>query len=175
MNLQIGFEIWTMQNDILFDNIYIGHSVEDAEKLKEETFDLKVKAEKAEEEATAPPPDEKPKNPMEITFKEDPISYVRERLDLFYTIAKRDPVQAVRFVPEVAGGLGAIVLTFFIILASVLLGGGSTPSKDQVKDAAKKAKDAAVEGKDKAAEAVASGVEKVQAEASKRSTRSTAS
>lgn len=25
----IGFEIWTMQNDILFDNIYIGHSVEE--------------------------------------------------------------------------------------------------------------------------------------------------
>jgi calnexin len=36
----VGFEIWTMQNDILFDNIYIGHSIEDAEKLRKETFDL---------------------------------------------------------------------------------------------------------------------------------------
>ncbi|KAL2059315.1 hypothetical protein ABVK25_000607 [Lepraria finkii] len=30
----IGFEIWTMQSDILFDNIYIGHSIEDAEKAQ---------------------------------------------------------------------------------------------------------------------------------------------
>lgn len=34
----IGFEIWTMQNDILFDNIYIGHSIADAEKFAQETF-----------------------------------------------------------------------------------------------------------------------------------------
>ena len=38
-----------MQSDILFDNIYIGHSVEDAEKLKVETFDVKHAIEKAEE------------------------------------------------------------------------------------------------------------------------------
>jgi calnexin len=37
-----------MQKDILFDNIYIGHSIADAEKLRAETFDLKVAAEKAD-------------------------------------------------------------------------------------------------------------------------------
>lgn len=51
---QVGFEIWTMQNDILFDNIYIGHSIEDAEKLRKETFDLKHPVEVALEEASKP-------------------------------------------------------------------------------------------------------------------------
>ncbi|KAF2808575.1 Calreticulin-domain-containing protein [Mytilinidion resinicola] len=171
----IGFEIWTMQNDILFDNIYIGHSVEDAEKLKEETFDLKLPAEKAEEEATAPKAPETPENPFESTFKEDPVAYIKNKIDLFLTIAKRDPIEAIKFVPEVAGGIGAIALTVLAILGSLIFGGASAPSKEQAKDAAKKAKDAAVEGKDKAAAAVASGVEKAQAEANKRTTRSTAS
>jgi calnexin len=163
-----------MQNDILFDNIYIGHSVEDANKLKEETFDLKVKAEKAEEAATAPKPKEKEKSPMETSFKEDPVAYVKTRIDLFINIAKRDPLEAIKFVPEVAGGAGVVAVTVLAILASLLFG-GSSPSKEQVKDAAKKAKDAAVESKEKAAEAVASGVDKVQADANKRTTRSAAS
>ena len=30
-----------MQSDILFDNIYVGHSLEDAQKLADETFKLK--------------------------------------------------------------------------------------------------------------------------------------
>ena len=40
-----------MQNDILFDNIYIGHSVSDAEKLAQDTFEVKKAVEKAQEEA----------------------------------------------------------------------------------------------------------------------------
>ncbi|OCK80703.1 calnexin-like protein [Lepidopterella palustris CBS 459.81] len=170
----IGFEIWTMQNDILFDNIYIGHSIEDAEKLKAETFDLKIVAEKAEEEATAPKAPETPKSPMDLKFMDDPVTYITEKFNLFITIAKRDPIQAIKFVPEVAGGIGALVITVLAILISVVAG-GSAPSKEQVKDAAKKAKDATVDAKDKAAEAVTSGAEKVQAEGNKRSTRSTAS
>ncbi|KAF2498451.1 Calreticulin-domain-containing protein [Lophium mytilinum] len=171
----IGFEIWTMQNDILFDNIYIGHSVEDAEKLKAETFDVKHPAEKAEEEATAPKPEDPPTNPLDTPFLEDPVTWIKTKLNLFLTIAKRDPIEAIKFVPEIAGGLGVAALTVLAILGSLIFGGASAPSKEQVKDAAKKAKDAAVEGKDKAAAAVASGVEKAQAEANKRTTRSTAS
>ena len=45
----LGFEIWTMQGDIMFDNIYIGHSVADAEKLAQETFAKKKKSEPVEE------------------------------------------------------------------------------------------------------------------------------
>ena len=34
-----------MQGDILFDNIYVGQSIEEAKKLADETFELKRKVE----------------------------------------------------------------------------------------------------------------------------------
>ena len=39
-----------MQNDILFDNIYIGHSEEDAKEFAEESWAIKHEIEKAAEE-----------------------------------------------------------------------------------------------------------------------------
>ena len=39
-----------MQNNILFDNIYIGHSEEDAKKFAEETWVIKHKIEKEAED-----------------------------------------------------------------------------------------------------------------------------
>ena len=165
-----------MQNDILFDNIYIGHSVEDAEKLRAETFDVKITAEKAEEEANAPKAPEPPKSPSDLVFKDDPVLYIKEKVNLFLEIVKRDPVEAVKSVPEVAGGLGVLVATIFAVLASLLFGGtAAAPSKEQVKATAEKAKKVAADVKDKAAEAVATGTEKAQAEINKRSTRSSAS
>jgi calnexin len=164
-----------MQNDILFDNIYIGHSVADAQKLMEETFVPKVAAEKAEEEANAPKPADAPK--VDLVFKDDPVLYIREKLNLFIDIAKRNPVEAIKTVPEVATGLGALAVALIAILASALGGGAvaAAPSKEQLKAQAKKAKDVAVDAKDKAAEAVATGAEKAQAELNKRTTRSNAS
>lgn len=164
-----------MQNDILFDNIYIGHSVADAEKFRKETFDVKIGSEKAEEATTAPKPDDKPKSPMDLKFTDDPVHYIREKLDLFWTIAKRDPIQAVKFVPEVAGGFGVLAVTVLaLLLAALGLGSSAAPSKEQVKEAAQKAKEAAVDAKDRAAEAVSSGAEKTQNEANRRTTRSSA-
>jgi calnexin len=162
-----------MQKDILFDNIYIGHSVADAEKLKAETFDLKVAAEKADEEANKPKPKPDIKSPSDLVFKDDPVRYVKEKTALFVEIAKRDPVEAIKFVPEVAGGIGVLAVTLLVLLVSVLVGSGAAPSKEQVKTQAKKAKSAAVDAKDKAAEAVSTGAEKAQAEVNKRTTRST--
>jgi calnexin len=149
-----------MQKDILFDNIYIGHSVSDAEKLKAETFDLKHAAEKADEEANKPKLSEEIKSPSDLVFKDDPVRYVKEKTALFIEIAKRDPVEAI---------------TILALLASILIGSGAAPSKEQVKVQANKAKDAAVDAKDKAAEAISTGAEKAQAEVNKRTTRSTAS
>ncbi|KAL2358161.1 calnexin [Cryomyces antarcticus] len=170
----IGFEIWTMQKDILFDNIYIGHSVADAGKLQAETFDVKIAVEKAEEESKKPDIPEKPKSPMDLNFMDNPVHYVRERLDLFWTIAKGDPIQAIKFLPEVAGALGVGAVLIVGILLSLVAGGSTAaPSKQQMKDAAQKAKDAAVDAKDKVAESVSTGVEKTQAEVNRRSTRST--
>lgn len=160
-----------MQSDILFDNIYIGHSVEDAENLKAETYDVKAAIEKAEEDAAEPPPTPKPESPTDLKFMDDPVLYIREKVDLFYTLAKKDPVQAVKTLPEVAGGIGAVAITIIALLIGVIgLTGGSPPP--QVKKAAEKAKQAAVDTKDQVADAASTATEQVQAEVNKRTTRS---
>ena len=164
----IGFEIWTMQSDILFDNIYVGHSIEDATALAAETFDKKIVAEKALEAAEKPKEADKPKSPSDLKFLDDPVLYAREKLDLFLTIAKQDPIQAAKFVPEVPAAIGTLFVSIIAIFGLITMG-GSAP--EPVKKAAKDAKGKAIEAKDKAAEAVATGTEKAK-EATKRNTRS---
>ncbi|KAM0332513.1 hypothetical protein ACHAQA_002796 [Verticillium albo-atrum] len=166
----IGFEIWTMQNDILFDNIYIGHSIEDAEKLAEETFKPKHAVEKSLEEAAKPKKEDKPASPSDLKFTDDPVTYVKEKVDLFVTIAQKDPIEAIKFVPEVAGGFAALFATLLVLIATFAAGGGSPPPA--VKKAAGDAKAAAKDVKDKATKAAASGAETVKSEANKRTTRS---
>ena len=156
----------------MFDNIYIGHSIADAEKLKAETYDVKSKIEQAEEAATKPKDTPKPKSPSDLKFMDDPVTYVKEKVDLFITIAKKDPVEAVKFVPEVAGGLGVLAVTLIAIIVGAI--SMSTSPPPQIKTAAEKAKDSATTAKDKAADAASSGAEKVQAEITKRTTRSSA-
>ncbi|KAK1752457.1 Calnexin [Echria macrotheca] len=165
----VGFELWTMQNNILFDNIYIGHSVDDARKLAQETFFKKHPVEEYLENADKPKEEEKkPESPSDLKFKDDPVKYITEKLDLFLTIAKRDPVEAIKFVPEVAGGLAAIALTLVAVLLSALGGGSAVPAaKKAVVDVKDKAKD--LKGEVKAA---ASGADTGKTEASKRNTRS---
>lgn len=162
-----------MQNDILFDNIYIGHSIEDAEKLKEETWAAKHAIEVAEEEASKPKTEDKPKSPSDLVFLDDPVTYIREKFDLFVTIAKRDPIEAIKFVPEVAGGIGVIAVTLLAIIFGAIGAGGSPPP--QVQKVAEKTKEAATDAKNKVADASASGAEAVKSEVNKRTTRSTAS
>lgn len=168
-----------MQSDILFDNIYIGHSLEDAEKLKTETYDVKHPIETAEDEATKPKPsdDDMAKSPMDLNFMDDPVLFVREKVQLFLEIAKKDPVEAIRFVPEVAGGIGVLAVTLLaVILGGVLGGSKASPdvkkATDKVKKAAAEARDQAMDAKNQAVDAAASGADKVQAEINKRTTRS---
>jgi calnexin len=165
--LQIGFEIWTMQNDILFDNIYIGHSVEDAKKLADETFHKKQPVEKELEEADKPKIEDKPNSPSDLKFLDDPKTYVQEKLDLFLTIAKNDPLEAIKFVPEVAGGLAALFVTLMALVFG-LIGLGSSPAPAAKKVAAD-VKDKAKDVKGKAASATGADTGK---EATKRATRS---
>ena len=163
-----------MQSDILFDNIYIGHSVADADKLKAETYDVKHPIESAEEETNKPKPADTPKSPMDLKFMDDPITYIREKVQLFLTIAQRDPIEAIKFVPEVAGGIGVLVVTLLAVVIGAV--GMSSPAvQEQSKKAAGKAKETAADVKDKVVDATSSGAEKVQAEVNKRTTRSSGS
>lgn len=158
-----------MQSDILFDNIYIGHSVEDAAKLAKESFKLKYPVEQALADAEKPkdlPKD--PRSPTELNFLEDPVHYVKEKVDLFLTIAQKDPIQAVKFVPEVVAGFVTILISVVAVVA-LLLGLGNAP---EVKKVAVDAKKKAEEVADKAAEAVTTGAEKAKGEVNKRVTRS---
>lgn len=170
----IGFEIWTMQSDILFDNIYIGHSTEDAQKFADETFFEKHPIEQLLELESKPKADEKKptRSPSDLVFMDDPVHYIREKLDLFFTIAQNDPIQAIKFVPEAAGGLAAVAVTLLAVIIGVVSMSGSTPPP-QVKKAAENVKATAADAKDKVAEAVSSGADQAKAEVNKRSTRST--
>lgn len=157
-----------MQNDILFDNIYIGHSVEDAEQLRKETFDVKHPIEVAEEEASWPKAEEKGATPS-VNFREDPVGFVREKLDYFIGLAKQDPVDAVKKVPEVAGGLVALVVTMILIIVGAISASSPAPSQ------AKKGKEPAAAGKEeKTGEATSSSADTGKGGATKRSTRSSA-
>ncbi|KOS16685.1 Calnexin -like protein [Escovopsis weberi] len=162
----VGFEIWTMQDDILFDNIFIGHSVEEAAKFAQETFHKKHPVEKALADADLPKEPEV-KSPADLKFLDDPVLFVKEKAELFWTIAQRDPIEAIKFVPEIPGGIVAVLVSLIAIIAS-LVGLGSSPAPKK-KPAGPSTKDA--KAKDKS-EASATGAEKTGAEATKRTTRS---
>lgn len=162
-----------MDKDILFDNIYIGHSIEDAAKFAEETFFEKHPIEQLLELAEKPKDADKPiKSPSDLVFMDDPVTYVKEKLDLFFTIAQNDPIQAIKFVPEAAGGLAAAFVTLIAIIVGIVSASGSS-APPAVKKAATDAKKTATDAKDKVAEAVASGTEQAKSEVNKRATRST--
>jgi len=156
-----------MQNNILFDNIYVGHSIEDARKFAEETFFKKHPVEKALEEADKPKIDDTPASPDDLKFLDNPKKYITEKVDLFLTIAKRNPIEAVKFVPEVAVGLGALLISIIAIIAG-LVGAGSKPAAPAKK----------VEGKEKAKEedkdgkATTTGAETTKSEVTKRAGKS---
>lgn len=165
-----------MQNNILFDNIYVGHSIEDANKLAAETFELKIPVERAQAEADQPKPEDVPKSPSNLKFLDDPVHFVKEKLDLFITIAKDDPIEAIKFVPEAAGGIAAVFVTLIALIGGLVGLGSSSPAAKKAasdaKDKAKDVKDKAKEVTDKAASAAATGAEKAKGEVSKRTTRS---
>jgi len=110
----------------MFDNLYIGHSAEDAKKLAEETYEVKKKieedAKKAEEKAEA-----EEAGDVQIVFKDDPVGFVREKVLEFVELAKIDPVFAAKAKPEVAAGLGLVAFFFIGALFSLLFGGSSKP------------------------------------------------
>lgn len=135
----LGFELWTMTKDILFDNIYVGHSIEDAEKLQKESFDIKKKIESEEDAASAPKVPEPPKAPGQTTFQEDPVTFIKDKLELFFAVLQRDPMAAIKTMPEVSGGLLAVVGTVLALLFG-LISMASSPAKIKkpVVDAAKK-------------------------------------
>jgi calnexin len=158
-----------MQNDILFDNIYVGHSVEEAQALQKETFDLKIVAEKAEEKAAEPKFDEeKDAEQKVLNFKDDPVKFVRERVEKFLAEFKKDPIEAVKNNPQTAAPLGVGVLAVVALILTLL--SPAPPAPADAKSA--KGKDAADKSKDKSSASVATGADSGKDGVQKRATRS---
>lgn len=69
-----GFELWTMDKDILFDNLYLGHSIEEAEIVGNATFVEKFEIEtELQNEIMKGKLEEEPKKPDEILGKKLPV------------------------------------------------------------------------------------------------------
>lgn len=117
--------MWTMTEDILFDNIYVGHSAEDAKKFAAETFEVKKPLEVAADKPVTADEDEEDT----ITFKDDPVSFIRTRVISFIEAAKLDPLNAFKTQPETAAALVGALFTLFGMLSALvgIIGGAQKP------------------------------------------------
>ncbi|TPX62952.1 hypothetical protein PhCBS80983_g00225 [Powellomyces hirtus] len=123
----IGFEIWTMQNGIMFDNVYVGHSASDAKKLSDETFAVKAKLEqKQEKEEEAKKPAAEKKTALAAAPL---VDQVKTQVVNFLERARESPVDAVKELPLVAGGLAAAVFLPLLLISSLF--GGESKKKTQ--------------------------------------------
>ncbi|KIK97676.1 hypothetical protein PAXRUDRAFT_824673 [Paxillus rubicundulus Ve08.2h10] len=120
----VGIELWTMTENILFDNIYVGHSTEDAEALVAETYALKHSLEDA-----AKPVSDLDDSEELPAFSIDPIGYMRGKIGLFLDDARENPVAAITSHPETAAGLAGAVLALFGMLGVLfaLVNAGQQP------------------------------------------------
>jgi len=114
----IGIELWSMTEDIAFDNIYVGSSEQDAAAFIEETFVVKKALEdKAEEEAKPVVPEAKADDGVAPDYSVDPVGFAQFHVQKFLDHAKADPVGALKSKPETAGALAATFATLFTILS----------------------------------------------------------
>ena len=115
-----------MTEDILFDNIYIGHSVEDAAALAAESWEIKKTL---EEEAAKSNVVEDDEEETVADLKSDPVAFIRQKIFTFVETAKVDPVFAVKTQPETAAGLALAATTLFGMIATLLglIGGQQKP------------------------------------------------
>ncbi|KAG8967338.1 hypothetical protein FRC03_010183 [Tulasnella sp. 419] len=125
----VGFEIWSMTEDILFDNIYIGQSPDEAKALAKQTFHVKHPIEKKQKDAEIEAEKAAADEPQPLTgvaafvnnlqeafvgLKENPTGFVREQVLLFVDMAKEDgPVVAFQRKPEIGAAIALVLLSFF--------------------------------------------------------------
>src|SRR5258706_3271528 len=114
----VGIELWTMTEDILFSNIYVGHSAADAKALAQETFHAKTKIEKAAE-AKAKKAFDEDGDVVEPTLTGAQMAFIRKAILEFVELAKIDPVLAVKSKPETAGAVAIAIFTLFGMLGAL--------------------------------------------------------
>ncbi|KAF5095662.1 hypothetical protein D0Z03_001779 [Geotrichum reessii] len=141
----LGFEIWTMQKNILFDNIYLGHSIEEAESIGNFTFVPKLVIEQKQENAKIKQVKAEQKKQMYGSmldhFREDPVDFATELYKTFMININADPVKFLREQPVifigcvlaffVVSALGMGVLSVFAYLLKSLFSSSQAPTKEQ--------------------------------------------
>lgn len=126
----VGIELWTMTEDILFNNIYVGHSIDDAKSLAADTYEVK----KHLEAALSAQKDVDDEGDYYIPpFLEDPISHIRGKIAQFLDAAREDPLSAIKAHPETGVGLAGVVFTLFGMLAALFGVIGSQQTKPVAK------------------------------------------
>lgn len=126
----VGIELWTMTEDILFDNIYVGHSLKDAKALATETFEIKKPLEVASDKSVDDDMEEE-----KLNFKDDPVSFIRTRVVAFVQAVKEDPLGAIKAHPETGAALAGAFFTLFGILGALvgIIGGAQKPVVTKVR------------------------------------------
>jgi len=120
----VGIELWTMTEDILFDNVYVGHSIADAETLRAETWGVKHALEEASKATRDTVKEEEVPD-----FGSDPAGFVRAKIAELLDDAREDPLAAITSHPATVAGLVGAILTFFGLLGALfgLVGAGQKP------------------------------------------------
>lgn len=185
----VGIELWTMQNNILFDNFYFGHSVEEAEFVGNKTFVPKLAIEQAEENAKAEsikPKDDKPRKsyPTRLDhFKDDPVDFVVETARHFILNFSLDPVETIKadplvFLAFVASGFTLFAVFFGILGAigflfkSLIFGSSKKPAaSDKKKVEPVEKKEGEVEKKNKKEDEASTSSKATETTAVKRATK----
>jgi hypothetical protein len=113
-----------MTEDILFDNIYVGHSLEDAKTLAAETFEIKKPLEVASDKPVDDDVEEE-----KLSFKDDPIGFIRTHVISFVQAAKEDPLAAIKTHPQTGAALAGAIFTLFGMLGALIgiIGGAQKP------------------------------------------------
>lgn len=105
-----------MTEDILFSNIYVGHSLEDATAFAAETFDIKHSLEQTADQAAFSEDEEEQD---ELTFAANPVEFLRNKAFMFIALARVDPVAAFKTQPETGVALAGALLTFCGMLGAL--------------------------------------------------------
>ena len=113
-----------MTEDILFDNIYVGHSLADAKALAVETFEIKKRLEVEADKAADPLDDDDVPS-----WKQDPVAFIRYKALVFLELAQVDPVLALKTHPETGAAFAGAVFTLFGMIGALfgLIGAQQKP------------------------------------------------
>ncbi|WFD36188.1 hypothetical protein MCUN1_003065 [Malassezia cuniculi] len=119
----VGFELWSLDADILFDNVYVGHSIKDANKLAQETFVRKLPIERNVEISESIDKEERKwgaivnPSPLVVRYK-----LFRKRLDNFIERLQdqiEKPSYIIKDMWDVPATLAAAVAAILVVIGTI--------------------------------------------------------